>query len=92
VSRNCMVVGGRLVGLSAAIALSRFGMDVTVFERSPARAVDGAGAWAWTLPPGYLPDARGAFGRYQELRPRPAAQHVAASERATAAYLAHATQ
>jgi hypothetical protein len=34
----------------------------------------------------------GALGRYQELRLRRAAQHVAASERATAAYLAHATQ
>ena len=34
----------------------------------------------------------GAIGRYQELRMRPAAQRVAASERATAAYLAHATQ
>jgi 2-polyprenyl-6-methoxyphenol hydroxylase-like FAD-dependent oxidoreductase len=43
VSRNCVVAGGSLVGLSAAIALSRLGMDVTVFERSPARAVDGGG-------------------------------------------------
>jgi hypothetical protein len=33
-----------------------------------------------------------ALGRYQELRLRPAAQHVALSERATAAYLAHAAQ
>jgi 2-polyprenyl-6-methoxyphenol hydroxylase-like FAD-dependent oxidoreductase len=33
----------------------------------------------------------GALDRYQELRLRPAAQHVAVSERATAAYLAHAT-
>jgi 2-polyprenyl-6-methoxyphenol hydroxylase-like FAD-dependent oxidoreductase len=33
-----------------------------------------------------------ALGRYQELRLRPAAQHVAVSERATAAYLAHATR
>jgi 2-polyprenyl-6-methoxyphenol hydroxylase-like FAD-dependent oxidoreductase len=38
-----VVVGGSLVGLSAAIALSRLGMDVTVLERSPARAVDGGG-------------------------------------------------
>ena len=40
---QCVVVGGSLVGLSAAVALSRLGMDVTVFERSPARAIDGGG-------------------------------------------------
>jgi 2-polyprenyl-6-methoxyphenol hydroxylase-like FAD-dependent oxidoreductase len=40
---QCVVVGGSLVGLSVAIALSRLGTDVTVFERSPARAVDGGG-------------------------------------------------
>jgi 2-polyprenyl-6-methoxyphenol hydroxylase-like FAD-dependent oxidoreductase len=40
---RCVVAGGSLVGLSAAIALSRLGMDVTVLERSPARAVDGGG-------------------------------------------------
>ncbi|MGD0377003.1 MAG: FAD-dependent monooxygenase [Streptosporangiaceae bacterium] len=40
---RCVVAGGSLVGLSAAIALSRIGMDVTVLERSPARAVDGGG-------------------------------------------------
>jgi 2-polyprenyl-6-methoxyphenol hydroxylase-like FAD-dependent oxidoreductase len=40
---RCVVVGGSLVGLSAAMALSRLGMDVTVLERSPARAVDGGG-------------------------------------------------
>jgi 2-polyprenyl-6-methoxyphenol hydroxylase-like FAD-dependent oxidoreductase len=39
----CVVAGGSLVGLSAAIALSRAGMDVTVLERSPARAVAGGG-------------------------------------------------
>jgi 2-polyprenyl-6-methoxyphenol hydroxylase-like FAD-dependent oxidoreductase len=38
-----VVAGGSLVGLSAAIALSRLGMDVTVLERSPARAVEGGG-------------------------------------------------
>jgi hypothetical protein len=32
----------------------------------------------------------GAVGRYQDLRLASAASHVAASERATAAYLAHA--
>ena len=46
----CVVAGGSLVGLSAAIALSRAGIDVTVLERSPARAVAGGGAWAWTSP------------------------------------------
>jgi 2-polyprenyl-6-methoxyphenol hydroxylase-like FAD-dependent oxidoreductase len=40
---RCVVVGGSLVGLSAAIALSRLGFAVTVAERSPARAVDGGG-------------------------------------------------
>jgi 2-polyprenyl-6-methoxyphenol hydroxylase-like FAD-dependent oxidoreductase len=40
---RCVVAGGSLVGLSAAIALSRLGLDVTVAERSPARAVDGGG-------------------------------------------------
>jgi 2-polyprenyl-6-methoxyphenol hydroxylase-like FAD-dependent oxidoreductase len=40
---RCVVVGGSLVGLSAAIALSRLGWEVTVAERSPVRAVDGGG-------------------------------------------------
>lgn len=40
---RCAVAGGSLVGLSAAIALSRAGFDVTVAERSPARAVAGGG-------------------------------------------------
>jgi 2-polyprenyl-6-methoxyphenol hydroxylase-like FAD-dependent oxidoreductase len=40
---QCVVAGGSLVGLSAAIALSRLGMEVTVLERSPARAADGGG-------------------------------------------------
>lgn len=40
---RCVVVGGSLVGLSAAIALSRLGVEVTVAERSPARAADGGG-------------------------------------------------
>jgi 2-polyprenyl-6-methoxyphenol hydroxylase-like FAD-dependent oxidoreductase len=40
---QCTVAGGSLVGLSAAIALSRLGLNVTVAERSPARAVDGGG-------------------------------------------------
>jgi 2-polyprenyl-6-methoxyphenol hydroxylase-like FAD-dependent oxidoreductase len=40
---RCLVVGGSLVGLSAGIALSRLGAEVTVAERSPARAVDGGG-------------------------------------------------
>ena len=40
---RCVVVGGSLVGLSAAIALSRLGAEVTVAERSPVRAVDGGG-------------------------------------------------
>jgi 2-polyprenyl-6-methoxyphenol hydroxylase-like FAD-dependent oxidoreductase len=40
---RCIVAGGSLVGLSAAITLSRLGFAVTVDERSPARAVDGGG-------------------------------------------------
>ena len=40
---RCVVAGGSLVGLSTAIALSRLGLEVTVVERSPARAVDGGG-------------------------------------------------
>jgi FAD binding domain/Pyridine nucleotide-disulphide oxidoreductase len=40
---QCVIAGGSLVGLSAAIALSRLGIDVTVLERSPARADDGGG-------------------------------------------------
>ena len=40
---QCVIVGGSLVGLSAAIALSRLGIDVTVLERSPASAAEGGG-------------------------------------------------
>jgi cation diffusion facilitator CzcD-associated flavoprotein CzcO len=41
---HCVVAGGSLVGLSAAIALSGLGIDVTVLERSPSRAgTDGGG-------------------------------------------------
>ena len=41
---RCVMAGGSLVGLSAAIALSRLGMDVTVLERSPARPAEASGA------------------------------------------------
>jgi 2-polyprenyl-6-methoxyphenol hydroxylase-like FAD-dependent oxidoreductase len=40
---RCVVVGGSLVGLSTAIALSRLGFQVTVAERTPTRALDGGG-------------------------------------------------
>lgn len=40
---RCVVVGGSLVGMSAAIALSRLGISVTVLERSPVRARAGGG-------------------------------------------------
>jgi 2-polyprenyl-6-methoxyphenol hydroxylase-like FAD-dependent oxidoreductase len=40
---RCVVVGGSLVGLSAAVALSRRAIEVTVAERSPAPAADGGG-------------------------------------------------
>src|SRR6202453_4327505 len=40
---RCVVVGGSLVGLSTAIALSRLGFEVTVAEQSPTRAIDGGG-------------------------------------------------
>jgi 2-polyprenyl-6-methoxyphenol hydroxylase-like FAD-dependent oxidoreductase len=40
---RCVVVGGSLIGLSTAIALSRLGIEVTVAERSPASAVEGGG-------------------------------------------------
>jgi 2-polyprenyl-6-methoxyphenol hydroxylase-like FAD-dependent oxidoreductase len=40
---RCVVAGGSLVGLSAAIALSRLGAEVTAVEQSPARAAPGGG-------------------------------------------------
>jgi 2-polyprenyl-6-methoxyphenol hydroxylase-like FAD-dependent oxidoreductase len=40
---NCVVAGGSLVGLSAAIALSRLGFAVTALERSPASGWAGGG-------------------------------------------------
>jgi 2-polyprenyl-6-methoxyphenol hydroxylase-like FAD-dependent oxidoreductase len=40
---SCVVAGGSLVGMSAATALSRLGMNVTVLELSPARAEAGGG-------------------------------------------------
>jgi 2-polyprenyl-6-methoxyphenol hydroxylase-like FAD-dependent oxidoreductase len=40
---RCVVAGGSLVGLSAAIALSSLGINVTVLEQSPSRAIAGAG-------------------------------------------------
>jgi 2-polyprenyl-6-methoxyphenol hydroxylase-like FAD-dependent oxidoreductase len=47
---RCVVVGGSLVGLSAAIALSRLGIEVTVAERSPQRAADGGGGLGVDVP------------------------------------------
>ncbi len=40
---NCVVAGGSLVGLAAAIALSALGISVTVLERTPSRAQAGGG-------------------------------------------------
>lgn len=40
---RCIVVGGSLVGLSTAIALSRLGIEVTVAELSPVPAAEGGG-------------------------------------------------
>jgi 2-polyprenyl-6-methoxyphenol hydroxylase-like FAD-dependent oxidoreductase len=40
---RCVVVGGSLVGLSTAVALSRLGIEVTVAERSPVPATDSGG-------------------------------------------------
>jgi len=51
------------------------------------------GALSQVLEPvGSPADVLAALGRYQELRIGPAARHVAQSERATAAYLAHAAR
>jgi 2-polyprenyl-6-methoxyphenol hydroxylase-like FAD-dependent oxidoreductase len=47
---RCVVVGGSLVGLSAAIALSRLGTEVTVAERSAARTADGGGGLGVDVP------------------------------------------
>jgi ribulose 1,5-bisphosphate synthetase/thiazole synthase len=47
---RCVVAGGSLVGLCTAIALSRFGVKVTVAERSPAQAVDGGGLGVGVTP------------------------------------------
>lgn len=43
-----IVVGGGIAGLSAAIALRKVGIDVTVYERAPARGDVGAGIGLWT--------------------------------------------
>jgi 2-polyprenyl-6-methoxyphenol hydroxylase-like FAD-dependent oxidoreductase len=59
---RCVVVGGSLVGMSAAIALSRLGFQVVVAERSPARTTDGGGGLAdrdgtaWHLLQAWLED------------------------------------
>ncbi len=47
---RCIVVGGSLVGLSAAIALSRVGFQVTVAERSPAPATESGGGLGVDVP------------------------------------------
>jgi 2-polyprenyl-6-methoxyphenol hydroxylase-like FAD-dependent oxidoreductase len=47
---RCVVVGGSLVGLSAAIALSRLGLQVTVAERSPAPATESGGGLGVDVP------------------------------------------
>jgi 2-polyprenyl-6-methoxyphenol hydroxylase-like FAD-dependent oxidoreductase len=47
---RCVVVGGSLVGLSAAMALSRAGFQVTVAERSPAPAAESGGGLGVDVP------------------------------------------
>jgi 2-polyprenyl-6-methoxyphenol hydroxylase-like FAD-dependent oxidoreductase len=47
---RCVVVGGSLVGLSAAIGLSRLGLQVTVAERSPAPATESGGGLGVDVP------------------------------------------
>src|SRR2546427_9711496 len=45
--RRVLVVGGGIGGLTAAVALRRAGLEVVVFERSPAIHEVGAGISLW---------------------------------------------
>ena len=64
-----------------------FGTPIVHYE--PERMARGRVALAGDAAPAEIP---AALGRYQALGLRPAAQHVAVSERATVAYLAQATR
>lgn len=42
---KCLIIGGGIAGLTTAIALERFGIQVAVYEASPALKPAGAGIW-----------------------------------------------
>jgi len=46
-NRRCVVVGGGIAGLSAAIAMRKAGYETTVFEQAPKLAPIGAALSIW---------------------------------------------